>query len=705
MKFGRQIRFVAAKQWYDHYIPYNELKGTIKQLLFRIQETCEITANDNEIINVRKECIESFQNTVINHINRIIAFYIDTYLELETKINAITMDIEDFLETKERSDEADKSFHTRIYSLMFEIYELRTFLEVNKTGSQKIMKKFAKHVEERNLYQEFLETQREYFDNLPAVNKLMRELEDLFVMVKRNISAEKIDKSRPEIVVELHASIESALIWKQSTVLAKFEAMTFRHNELLLAPVKMKIIPIIVAVILLLACQFVQFTSKFDFKAQRCLGIVAFAAVMWASGAVPLWLTSLSVPLFGIICDVLPGHDYETVGKLMQQAMMSPTIFLTIGGFTIAAALRETEMDKRLATVVLQKASVNRRFFLLVLIILNAFIAMWISNITSTTIVVTLVIPTLKQIPTGSDYAKAVLFAIAVGGNLGGMMTPLSSPQNAVTVESVATAAKNAGIDVSISFTEFFATALPYSLFCCIACWGVLQLRFKMDISSVPPVPAAKTDFGWRQILVSVVSVLTVGIWISLPFGGNRVFSDFGMVGFLPLLIFYGSTILPPSRIADLPWNIIFLLMGGNALSKIVTDSGLMKVANDLMAKLLGGTSLWVTILIVNICVLVIDFFLTHTVSSMITLPLVCGFAATSGHLGLYAMAACMTTTASQILPVSSFPNMCTISLQDANNKNYLIPSEMIKWGLMVTAVCFVSVMSVYFGIGLAYGL
>jgi phosphate transporter len=362
-------------------------------------------------------------------------------------------------------------------------------------------------------------------------------------------------------------------------------------------------------------------------------------------------------------------------------------------------------MDKRLATFVLQKASMNRRVFLLTLIMLNAFIAMWISNIPSTMMVLTLVIPTLKQIPTGSDFSRAVLFAIAVGGNLGGMMTPLSSPQNAVTVESVANAAKAFSVDASISFTEFFATALPFSLFCCFCAWVILQLKFKLDIASVPPVPAARTDFGWRQIVVSIVSFGTIVVWVSLPFGGKTVFSDFGIVGFIPVLILYGTAILPPSRIADLPWNIILMLMGGNGLSKAVGDSGLMDVVSSLMKGLLGSMPLWVSVLILNACILVIDFFLTHTVSSMITLPLVCNFAATTGHLELYAMSACMTTTASQILPVSSFPNMCVASLQDATSASYLTSPEVIKWGILVTFVCLAAVMSVYYGIALAYGM
>jgi di/tricarboxylate transporter len=228
---------------------------------------------------------------------------------------------------------------------------------------------------------------------------------------------------------------------------------------------------------------------------------------------------------------------------------------------------------------------------------------------------------------------------------------------------------------------------------------------FKMDIDDVPPVPQAKTDFGWRQKVVSVVALITIGIWVSLPFGSEYAFSDFGIVAFLPIVIFYGSTILPPSRLADLPWDIILLLMGGNGLSKIVSESGLMRVIENLMQNALGHMALWPSLLVVNLCVLVIDFFLTHTVSSMITEPIVCAFSALSGHMPLYAMLACMTTTASQILPVSSFPNICASTLVDDSGRQYVKTSDVIKWGITITIVSFTSVMTVYFGLGLAYGM
>lgn len=705
MKFGKQIRFVAVKQWYGHYIPYKDLKRMIKQFFFRCEETEEIAGSQLEKEAVRQQCIQDFVIAVEELVRSVVEFYVSQYQEVEISLDSIQQDLDDLCESDELADEACYKIHKMIYGQLLTLYELRTFLEVNRTGARKIMKKCAKVLRAPEVRENYQLTDAEIFGCLPTVQELVKRLETMYVVLRRKDGS--ASKTRNELIHELHQSVENALLWKQSTILTQFEAMTFRHSELLLKPAPTKKLPLAVGIFLLLACQFLQFSKKFEFRAQRCLGIVAFCSVLWATSAVPLWLTSFSVPFLGIVCGILPSdvYDLKTVGKFIEQSTMSPTVFLTIGGFTISAALRETEMDKRIATLILRKCARNRRLFLLSLVLLNAFVAMWISNITSTMLVVGLIAPTLKKIPTNSQYAKAMLFAIAVGGNLGGMITPLASPQNAVTVEAVAAIAHEHNLPDSISFVEFFATALPFALICCMICWGLLQLRFRMDIEQVPPIPAAETDFGWRQIYVCVVAIGTVAAWISLPFGGYKAFSDFGIVGFIPVIAFYGTGVLTPSHLSDLPWNIIFLLMGGNALCKVVTESGLMQLASDLMKSLLNGMGLWVSILAVNSCVLVIDFFLTHTVSSMITLPLVCMFSAESGHLRLYAMSTCMITTASQILPVSSFPNLCCVTLQDDQGNSYITNRQMIAWGAMVTFTCLVASLSIYYGIALAYGM
>jgi hypothetical protein len=133
-------------------------------------------------------------------------------------------------------------------------------------------------------------------------------------------------------------------------------------------------------------------------------------------------------------------------------------------------------------------------------------------------------------------------------------MTSLSSPQNSAIIESIT------------GSTTFFVVLLHLLL-------GWPAAEFGLDIDNVPPVLAANTEFGWWQVLGSVVALGAIAVWVSLPRGGSSMFSDFGIVEFFPVLTFYNSTILPPSRLAALPWKTILKLLGENKLSKAVSNS------------------------------------------------------------------------------------------------------------------------------------
>lgn len=60
------------------------------------------------------------------------------------------------------------------------------------------------------------------------------------------------------------------------------------------------------------------------------------------------------------------------------------------------------------------------------------FLSMCISNVTAPILLLSVVLPILHELPSSSAYARALLFGLAFSCNLGGMLTPISSPQNAV---------------------------------------------------------------------------------------------------------------------------------------------------------------------------------------------------------------------------------------------------------------------------------
>lgn len=705
MKFRKQLRFVQVKKWEQYYIQFKHFKTVMGQIKSEVAKAREEGKSEEDIQRMKNESYEQFKEELTKNVNQIIQFYTQQVTEEHEKIDNLSSQLYDETQKEGTRDPSiGNNMRKNIFGRLLNLYELRTFIEINHTGTRKVIKKFVKKIEMPEVKEDLAPLETECFNNLPGIDEEMSRVEELYILCMRELMPEPDTRQRNELVAELHKQVQNTVLWKQSTVLDNFNAYTFKNNEFHLGVSNIKIIPIIIGAVIFIAFSVYNFFGDGKFEAQRCLGLLLFCAVLWATTAVPLWLTSLSIPFFSVIARLIPGESVVDMAKLIQKSTMSSTVYLIIGGFTIAAAFKQTEMDKRIASMVLSKSTGSVKVFLLVIICLNAFLAMWINNVASTMIVVTLLIPTLNAVSTNSNFAKLILLCIAAGGNFGGVMTPLASPQNAITVNSVENV-MTSDTRKPFGFVQFLATAFPAGAVGCVIYWIFIQFLFKNDVAEVPKFQAAKTDFGWRQIVVSIVTVVSIVIWIVLPFGAEDVFGDNGIVGFLPLIIFYGTGILPQSEIANLPWNIIFLVMGGNALGYVVEHSKLLSLVSDLLQDVLGDTSLWVTSLIIALFVIIINIFVSHTVSATILLPIICDFAKNKPNLRLFAMIACVATTSSQILPVSSFPNLCCVSLQDKNGNEYLSTKDVLKSGGLATAISFVLLMSVLYGLGVACDL
>lgn len=127
-------------------------------------------------------------------------------------------------------------------------------------------------------------------------------------------------------------------------------------------------------------------TSAFARPEERnCLALLAFATVMWATEVVPLFVTSLLVPFLVVILRVVRVDDKRLSApdttKYIFAAMLSPTIMLLIGGFTLAAALSKHNIDKVVAAKVLSLAGTRPSTVLLAYMGVACFASMWISNV------------------------------------------------------------------------------------------------------------------------------------------------------------------------------------------------------------------------------------------------------------------------------------------------------------------------------------
>lgn len=111
------------------------------------------------------------------------------------------------------------------------------------------------------------------------------------------------------------------------------------------------------------------------------------------------------------------------------------TIMLLLGGFALASALSKHFIAKRLAVSILSRVGRKPHHVLLANMLVATFASMWISNVAAPVLCFSLVQPILKTLPHTHPFSKSLVLGIALASNLGGMTSPISSPQNIFAIE------------------------------------------------------------------------------------------------------------------------------------------------------------------------------------------------------------------------------------------------------------------------------
>nr|WP_218836307.1 SLC13 family permease [Halobaculum salinum] len=127
---------------------------------------------------------------------------------------------------------------------------------------------------------------------------------------------------------------------------------------------------------------------------QYALATMAFAAVLWVTGAIPLPVTALSIPLLLTAFGVFP----TMTGALA--AFADPVIFLLLGGFVLAEALRKYDIDRRIAYRLVESLGTSPRRLVLAVMVATASLSMLISNSATTAMMVPVALGIARQVHT-----------------------------------------------------------------------------------------------------------------------------------------------------------------------------------------------------------------------------------------------------------------------------------------------------------------
>jgi len=263
----------------------------------------------------------------------------------------------------------------------------------------------------------------------------------------------------------------------------------------------------------------------------------------------------------------------------------------------------------------------------------------------------------LRNLPSDSNMSKALIMGIALASNIGGMLSPIASPQNVVAIGIM---------KPEPTWLEWFFVSIPVGFISILLIWALLYITFQpAKGTTIVPIRSVSERFTGVQWFVSVVTIATIGLWCA-SHRLEPIFGEMGVIAIIPIALFFGVGILTKEDFNNFPWTIIVLAAGGLSLGKAVKSSGLLDTVAASISDHVEGMSLYGVLVVFSCLILVIATFISHTVAALILLPLVASVGEdmeAPQHPNLLVMAGVLMCSAAMGLPTSGFPNMSTFPI------------------------------------------
>ncbi len=384
-------------------------------------------------------------------------------------------------------------------------------------------------------------------------------------------------------------------------------------------------------------------------------GIFVLAALLWVTEAMPLFATSLLVIGLQVILLANPG-GWAGIGfesgdgpkyREVMAAAADPILLLFFGGFLLARAAVKEGVDQGMSALLLRPFGGRPKTILLGLMLVTALFSMWMSNTATTAMMMTLVAPMLSHLPSGEPFRKALVLAVPIAANIGGMGTPIASPPNAVAVGFL----QKAGI--KIGFLDWMLATVPFMLLLLLFAWWLLFQFFRPTTAGLLfAASSRKLDRrGWFVVSVFVVTVL---LWMTDQWHGLPA----AVVALLPAVAFTATGLLNRDDLNRIEWNILILIAGGISLGAGMQMAGLdQQVVKWLPSGEASGALLLTALVLATVG---LSTFMSNTAAANLLLPIGISAASVAGA-GLpptqAALAIALAASLSMALPISTPPN------------------------------------------------
>lgn len=412
-------------------------------------------------------------------------------------------------------------------------------------------------------------------------------------------------------------------------------------------------------------------TLPYDPQVVLGISILAFIAILWLTEALHVTVTALLVPILAVGLGV-----FDTQTALNNFA--NSTIFLFLGGFALAAAMRRQSLDKVIADKVLIMAKGKMSVAVFMLFGATAGLSMWISNTATTAMMLPLVLGILSKVNEESGHKTYVfvLLGIAYSASIGGIATIVGSPPNAI-----------AAAEVGLTFTEWMSFGVPATIVLLPVAISLLYFVLKPDLKGNFEINYEPVNWDKGKIVTLAIFALTVCLWIfSKPInamlGGFSKFDT--LVALLAIVLVNFARVVhwkDVEKTAD--WGVLLLFGGGICLSNVLKATGASLFLASELSDAISHFGLFFIILIVAAFVVFLTEFASNTASAALLIPV---FAAVAEAFGMspiiLSVLIAVAASCAFMLPVATPPNAIVYA------SGHIKQQEMLKVGILLNIAC-----------------
>lgn len=434
------------------------------------------------------------------------------------------------------------------------------------------------------------------------------------------------------------------------------------------------------------------------YSAKMAMGIFAFALILWISGSIPTYLTSMIVlvllPLSGAWTEkqVLGVFGYEV-------------IWLMVAAFIITSGMEKSGLAKRLSLYLITKFGKTTNSILVVLMVVNFLIALVVPSTTArAAILLPIVILVAEAFGVTGEEGNQ---------NFGKLLGLQSLHGNAFSTSAIVTATSSQILAIGfikdltgtdISWGRWFIAGAPIAIASLVASYFIGRVLFKTknkeaDMSKMDKL---KEDYKALGKMSSIekkalaIFVLTIFLWST----DELHISMFGfqlslyMVAILSAALFFMPNIgILNWKEAKIPWDLMIFSCGAYAGGIALNETGMASWALDSIFANLGLENMSFMALYA-IVIFIASFshlvFTSKTVRTIILIPTIISI----GQVAGVDPVALALPAAFAIADTITLPPHCKPSLIFYSTGHYNVLDQLTygattlfaKWGILVVA-------------------